>query len=119
MLKGNVLLFIASVLGLVYAIYLISYFAGTKATEPVEQIGKALAGALVLPHLVITILAVIFGFIGFFMYARWSALVSGILYSVALVLFLPYFMFIIVERILAYVAYAKMKSVAPQVTTTV
>ena len=37
------------------------------------------------------------------------ALVGAILYAVTLVLFIPYFMFVIVEMILSFVGFAQLK----------
>ena len=42
------------------------------------------------------------------------ALVAGILYAVAAVLFPAYFMFVIVEMVLSFVAYGLMKKAAAQ-----
>ena len=60
--------FFAALIGLLYGIYLISYWSGTLATaeDDAEVIGAGIATALVLPHMLITWLAVIFGIIGFF-----------------------------------------------------
>lgn len=74
-----------------------------------EQVGSGIATVLVMPHLVFTVLAVIFNALGLFMRKRGFALTGAILYTVALVLFPVYFMFVIVEMILSYIGFAKMK----------
>jgi hypothetical protein len=56
-----------------------------------------------------TILAVIFNIIGWALNARWSALVGAILYAVAIVVFIMYAPFIIIQMILSFVGFAKMK----------
>ncbi len=38
------------------------------------------------------------------------ALTGGILYAVGMVMFIPYFFFIIVQMILSFVGYARMKN---------
>jgi hypothetical protein len=63
---------------------------------------------LVTPHLVLTMVAVVFNALAFFMGKRAFALVAGILYAVAMVLFLAYFFFVLAQMILCFVAYAKM-----------
>lgn len=82
--------------------------AGSSANTA-EQIGAGIATVLVMPHLVMTVLAVIFNALGLFMHKRGFALTGAILYTVALVLFPIYFMFVIVEMILSYIGFAKMK----------
>ncbi|MBQ6349743.1 MAG: hypothetical protein IJI42_02300 [Methanobrevibacter sp.] len=109
-MKRNKLLLIAAIIGTAYAIYLVTYFAGATGTgDNAEQAGAALATLLVMPHMAVMWLAVIFNWLGFFLKARWAALTAGILYAVAIVLFLAYFMFVIIEMILCFVAYVKMK----------
>ena len=73
-----------------------------------EQIGAGLATALVMPHMAFVWLALIFNWLGYFLKLRWAALVAGILYAVAMLAFFIYFMFVIVEMILCFVAFAKM-----------
>ena len=62
-----------------------------------------------MPHLICTLIAVIFNALGLFLNKRGFALTGAILYSVAMVLFLAYFMFVIIEMILSYVGFAMMK----------
>ena len=71
--------------------------------------GAAIATALVTPHMICTVLAVIFNGLGLFMNKRGFALTGAILYAVAIVMFIPYFMFIIIQMILSFVGFAKMK----------
>ena len=114
-MKRSKLLLIAAIIGTAYAIYLVTYFAGAaSAGDGAEQAGAALATMLVMPHMAVVWLAAIFNWLGFFLKARWAALTAGILYAVAIVLFLAYFMFVIIEMILCFVAYAKMKKRAPE-----
>ena len=109
--KGRVLLLISLIIGLIYGIYIISYFGGavSGSASGAEQVGAGIATALVTPHIVMTWIGVIFNALAFFMYNRPFALVAAILYTVAMVVFPLYFMFVIVEMILCYIAFAKMK----------
>lgn len=71
--------------------------------------GASLALTLVMPHLVVAVIAVVFNALALFMSKQGFALVAGILYAVAMVLFPAYFMFVLVEMILCFVAYGKLK----------
>lgn len=109
--KMSKLLLISLIIGVAYLIYSFNYWGGAinTTTETAEQIGAGIATVLVLPHIVFTALAVLFNALGLFMKKRGFALVGAILYTVALVLFPMYFMFVIVEMIFSYIAFAKMK----------
>ena len=108
------LLLIALILGAAYLIYSFVYWSGAVGGNGgTRQAGAALASALVMPHLVCTVVAVIFNGLAYFMNKSTFALVAGILYAVALVLFILYFMFVIAEMVLCFVAYAKMRK--PQI----
>lgn len=106
----NKCLLVSFVLGVLYAIYIVAYFNGAiGGSEGAEQAGAAIATALATPHMICTVLAVIFNGLGLFMNKRGFALTGGILYAVAIVMFIPYFMFVIVQMILSFVGFAKMK----------
>lgn len=108
--KLSKLLLISLIIGVAYLAYSANYWFGASAgvTDTAEQIGTGLATALVMPHLIFTVLAVVFNALGLFMRKRGFALTGAILYTVALVLFPMYFMFVIIEMILSYIGYAKM-----------
>lgn len=105
-------LLIAFILGVLYLIYSAFYWSGTAGSgaDSAEQLGSSIATALVMPHLVMTVLAVIFNALGLFMRKRGFALTGAILYAVAMVLFPLYFMFVIIQMILSFVGFAKMKN---------
>lgn len=109
--KRSVLLLIAGIIGIAYIIYSIAYWSGanTGTGDAAEAIGAGIATALVMPHLVCTGVAVIFNVLAWAMNNRPFALVAGILYAVALVMFFAYFMFVIIEMVLCFVAFARMK----------
>lgn len=113
MKQKNIPLWISTILATAYAIYLIAYFYGVNANADgaIEQIGGALATALVTPHIVMIAMGVIFSWLGIFLRASWSALVAAILYAVASVIFMVYIMFAAPIMIIAFVGYAKQKKI--------
>ena len=111
--KRSVLLLISAIIGIAYLVYSIFYWTGanTSSSDSAAAVGAGIATVLVLPHLIFTALAVIFNVLGYFMSHRGFALTGGILYSVALVLFPLYFMFVLIEAILSFIGFAKLKKV--------
>lgn len=111
--KKSLCLLIAWILGLAYVLYLVSYFAGanTNTADTTEAIGAGLATMMVAPHMVVTLLAVIFNILGWAMNKRGFALTGGILYAVAMVLFIPYLVFVLVQMILSFVGFARLKGI--------
>lgn len=110
-MKRSKLLLVAGILGTLYLVYLITYFAGGLASSSsnTEVIAGGIATAVVMPHMVCVGIAVIFNWLGWAMKARWAALVAGILYAVSMVCMFIYAMFVVVQMILCFVAFAKMK----------
>ena len=102
--KGRVSGFLCMMLTISYAIYIILYFMSASATN----ISGAIATALVTPHMVCVAIAAIMSAIGFFSKARWAFLVCGILLVVAGVVFLTYALLVVVQAILAFIAYGRM-----------
>lgn len=114
-MKKSKLLLISGMIGLLYLIYLIVYFAGGFGSEDSAEVAaSAIAAALVTPHAVCVGIAVIFNWLGWALKARWAALVAGILYAVSMVLMFLYAGFVVLETILCFVAFAKMKHKADQ-----
>ena len=108
--KLNKLLLISFILGALYMVYSIVYWSGASSNtaDTAEQLGSAIATAIVMPHLVVTFLAVVFNALGLFMHKRGFALTGAILYAVAMALFPFYFFFVIVQMILSFVGFAKL-----------
>lgn len=109
--KKSIPLLISWIIGSAYAVYLPAYFGSTigGSTDTAEAVGASIAAALVTPHIICVCLAVIFNILSWAANIRWAALCGGILYSVALVLFLPYFLFVVAEIVLFFIGFAKMK----------
>ena len=105
--------FFAALIGLLYGIYLISYWSGTLATaeDDAELIGAGIATALVLPHMLITWLAVIFGIIGFFNRKAGLLLTAAILYCVGALFFLLYAAFLIPSIVMGFIGYSVQKKI--------
>ena len=108
--KKSILLLISAILGCAYLIYSIVYWSGINSgsSSSAESIGFGIATAIVFPHLIATAVAFIFNLLGWIMNHKWFALTGAILYTVALLLFPLYFMFVIAEMILSYVGFARM-----------
>jgi hypothetical protein len=109
--KLNIPLLISLVIGVAYLIYSVVYWSGAVGgtTTGTAAAGAAIASALVMPHLVCLAVGIVFNALGLFMRKAAFALVGAILYAVALVLFIPYFMFVIVEMILSFVGFSQLK----------
>ena len=73
------------------------------------MIGAAIAASFVTPHIICAVLAAIFNFFGFLKNSRSYTLTAAILYAVAAVLFRLYAIFVIVQMILSFIGYARMK----------
>lgn len=109
--KKSAALLIAAILGILYAVYSVFYWAGAvSGTSGAEAIGAGIATALVMPHLVCAVLAAIFNTLGWAMSSRGFSLTGAILYAVAMVMFPMYFIFVIIQMILSFVGFARLKT---------
>ncbi len=114
-MKKNICLMIAFILGLLYSIYIIAYFTGAVGgSSGAEQAGAAIATALVMPHMVCTVLATIFNGLGCFLNKSGFALTGAILYAVAMALFPLYFFFVIIQMVLSFVGFSQVRKVRKQ-----
>ena len=112
--KKNIPLIIAMVIGVAYALYSLWYWmaggaAAQAGTDSAAQLGGAMAAAIVMPHVMVELIAAVFNVLGVVFGKPAFALTAGILYAVAMVLFPMYFMFVIVEMVLCFVAFAQMR----------
>lgn len=94
-------LLISFLIGLAYLIFSAAYW--TQAAG--SNLGGALAVTMVYPHLICLFLAVVLNFLGVTLRNTWVAMVAAILYTIALFLFPMYWMFVIAEAILCWVAF--------------
>lgn len=110
--KKSVLLLISSILGVLYAIYSVFYWASANSgnADTIAAIGAGIATVLVMPHMICAVLAAIFNVLGWAMNSRGFALTGAILYAVAAVLFPIYAMFVLVQMILSFVGFARLKT---------
>lgn len=108
---GYIPLLISAGIGMFYICFSIPYWMNsqTGVNDVFEAIGVGIAATMVLPHLICAILAVIFNVLATLIMKPGFALTGAILYAVSMVLFLPYFMFVIIEMILSFVGFARMK----------
>lgn len=106
--------FFGALLGVAYAIYSVVYWSGAageaaSGDDAGAAIGAGLAVALVLPHMVITVIGAIFAVIGFFARSSGLTLTAAILFSSAALLFLIYAAFLVPSIVLGFVGYANQK----------
>ena len=110
-MKKSKLLLVSLILSGFYLVYIAGYFFNAmNTTTGSEQAGAALAMTLVIPHIVALALGLLFNVLGYAMSKRGFALTGAILYTVAIALFPIYFMFVIIQVILSFVGYSKMKT---------
>lgn len=109
-MKKSKLLLVSWVLSALYLVYLVTYFIGAfNGSSGAEQVGAGLAGILVMPHAFLVLLGLIFNILGWSMNKKGFALTGAILYAVSMLLFIPYFFFVVIQTILSFIAFAKMK----------
>lgn len=110
--KRSKLLLISAIIGTLYSIYIVTYFAGIGGEgDAATAIGGAIATALVMPHMILVVLATIFNWLGYFGNKRGFALTGAILYTVAGVVFPLYLMFVVPSLVLSFVGFAKLKQI--------
>jgi hypothetical protein len=111
--KHNIPLIISAVLGVIYTVYIIVYFSGVLsgaggAMDSAEALGGMIATALVAPHAILVVLAVIFNIVAVFTNKRGLALTAAILYSVAALMFMIYALFVVPSIVLCFVGFAQL-----------
>lgn len=113
--KRSKALFACALLATLYVLYLVVYFGNAMGDlNSAEEVGGAIATALVTPHMIVMGIGAIFSWLGFALQKSWAALVGAILYCVGTVLFLVYALFCIPLIILGFVGYAKQKKLVKQ-----
>ena len=84
------------------------YNAASGASEVAEQIGAAIAGAMIIPFLIIASLGVLFNWLGWALQKRGFAITAGILYCVSLIS-ITYTFGLIPSIVLSFIGVAKLK----------
>ena len=114
-MKKSKILLIAAIIGTICAIICFSSVNSaldkSKSEDTANQIGTVIGASIVMPSVVLSAIGTIFAWVGFGTNKKGFALTAGILYSVAVVMFFPWFMFNIVQMILSYIAYGTMGKV--------
>ncbi len=111
--KHSVCLFFAFLLGFVYLVFLlyITYVNTTLSATIEESVGAAIGlvigQALIWPHMVSTLLAVIFSGFAFARKSRAFAMTGAVFYTLALVFHPEYFMFVILEALLCFIGFIR------------
>ena len=111
--KHSICLLLSWVFGALYCVYAVWYFTGAVSaqTDAAASLGAGIGFAIVAPHLIVAFLGAVFTMLGWSLNKRGFALTGGILYAVSMVLFPIYFMFVIVQMILAFVGFARIKKI--------
>lgn len=104
------ILFVCAVLATAYVVYLIVYFGGSMGElNTSEEIGGAMATALVTPHIICMGLGAVFSWIGFFLRKPWGALTGAILYCVGALIFIMYAPLCIPMIVLGFIGFANQR----------
>lgn len=108
-MKKNKLLLISGVLSILYLLYIIYYISTFKPATAMDQAAAGLATVIMMPHIIVVAIATIFNWLGYGLNKRGFALTGAILYTISIVLMPIYIPFVIVQTILSYIGYAKIK----------
>ena len=109
--KRSAALLIGAILGTICVLYVYSYMSKTTGSISGDaySLGVSIGLAIATPSVVCAAIATVFAWIGWATCTRGFALTSGILYAVAMVLLFAWAMFWVVEMILCFVGYSKLK----------
>lgn len=106
--KRSKLLFVTNFLGVAVTLMIIKIFAsGVASGNESEQVGAILSTVVILPYMISMVLANLFGILGYIYNAKGFIMASGVLYCVCMVLFIPYFMFVMPQAVMSFISYAK------------
>ena len=112
--KKSAALLIGAILGTLCILYVYSYMS--KSTGALSgdaySLGVSIGMAIATPSVVCAAVATVFAWIGWGTGTPGFALTAGILYAVAMALLFAWAMFWIVEMILCFVGYSKLKKQA-------
>ncbi len=111
--KHSVCLFLAFLLGLLYLVFLLfTKYVDSPISAKVNEslaamLGNFVGQLAVWPHMIATLLAVIFTGFAFARKSRPMALTGAILYTIALAVYPSYFLFVIVEALLGFIGFIR------------
>ncbi|WP_159635143.1 hypothetical protein [Erysipelothrix anatis] len=108
--KSNIL-FSSNVIGFIYFLYLFTYILTSAFTvngNSFYDFGTAVGVALLIPHAITTLIALIFSFVGWYFSKKWASVTSGILYIVSMIFMPLYFPFVIIQTILSFIGAFKL-----------
>lgn len=109
--RRSVLVLISAILGVLYVMLCISYWGDLPSKSPnaAHAIGTGVATIIVMPHLTCSFFATAFNVIGWVMNNIKLVLTGAVLYAAACVVFPLYAVFVIIQAILSFIGYARMK----------
>lgn len=114
-MKKSKILLISAIIGTICLIIIITslgdYLNGMNNQDVGTQIGTMIGTAIVIPSTILSAVGLIFAWVGFGTNKKGFALTSGILYAVAIIMMLPWFMLNIVQMVLSFVSYGTMGKV--------
>ena len=113
----NVLSLIAGIIGSLYLIFIVCCMFGGMGSISVEgtasQLGYVFGAAMLVPTVVCTAVAVLLNWLGYGMNSSGCTLAAGIVYTAAIIVMPIYFMFLVAEAVLCYIAFAQVKHTVP------
>lgn len=111
--KRSRLLLASACIAAFYIVFFIYSFvtASSGAESKYYALGVGIAVYLSLPHLLCVIIALVFNILGWSLNHRGFALTGGVLYSVSMLLFPLYFMWVILEVIFSFVGFSNLKKI--------
>lgn len=111
--KRSIILLIAAIIATICIVYLLSYVSDSvnkmDTMSDAEQVGTGIAMAMASPSLIVSGIGTLFAWLGWLFKTRGFALTAGILFAVAMLFMIPWFMFNVVQMVLCFIAFAKMK----------
>lgn len=111
--RKSILLLISAILGVLYGVYIVLHVlssgSGSGAASAAEALGMGIAAALITPHMICAVLAAIFNVLGWILSSRGLALTGAILYAVSALLFPLYALFVLIQMILSFIGFARLK----------
>lgn len=112
--KRSFLLLLAAIIATLCFVYVVSYASDSmkkmESMSSAEQVGTSIAMAMASPSMIVSGIGTLFAWLGWLFKIRGFALTAGILFAVAMVLMIPWFMFNVVQMVLCFIAFARMKA---------